>query len=128
MSLNILTVDDSPVMRTFLRKVITLTGLPVGECCEAADGEAALLALRERWVDLILTDINMPGMNGEEFVRRLKEDKVLRDIPIIVVSTDASRSRIEHMLSLGATGYICKPLVPETLRDEVERILGEPHE
>jgi two-component system, chemotaxis family, chemotaxis protein CheY len=128
MSLNILTVDDSPVMRIFLRKVIALTGLPVGECREAADGAAALIALRERWFDLVLTDINMPGMNGEEFVRRLREDELLRDIPVIVVSTDASRSRIEHMLSLGATGYVCKPFVPETLRDEVEKILGVSHE
>jgi len=127
MSLNILTVDDSPVMRIFLRKVIALTGLPVGEYFEAGDGEAALVALRERWVDLVLTDINMPGMNGEEFVRRMKDDSLLRDIPVIVVSTDASRSRIQHMLALGAGGYVCKPFVPEILRDEVERVLGVSH-
>lgn len=128
MPLNIMTVDDSPVMQIFLRKVIALTGLPIGECCEASDGEAALRALRQRWVDLVLTDINMPVMNGEEFVRRMKEDSLLRDIPVIVVSTDSSRGRIEHMLALGATGYICKPFAPESLRDEVEKVLGELHE
>lgn len=127
MALNIMIVDDSPVMRVFLRKVVQLTGLPVGEYCEAGDGEAALQGLRQRWVDLILTDINMPHMNGEEFVRQLEADEMLRDIPVIVVSTDASRERIDRMFKLGARGYISKPFQPETLRDEVERILGGQH-
>lgn len=124
MALNIMIVDDSPVMRTFLRKVVHLTGISVGEFCEAGDGEAALSLLRNRWMDLVLTDINMPRMNGEEFVRQLGRDNMLRDIPVIVVSTDASRDRIDRMIKLGARGYICKPFQPETLRDEVETILG----
>jgi two-component system chemotaxis response regulator CheY len=127
MALNILIVDDSPVMRVFLRKVVQLTGLAVGEYCEAGDGEAALEALRERWMDLVLTDINMPRMNGEEFVRQLERDEMLRDIPVIVVSTDASRERMDRLIKLGARGYISKPFLPETLRDEVEKILGVQH-
>ena len=127
MSLNIMIVDDSPVMRVFLRKVVQLTGLAVGEYCEAGDGEAALKLLREQWVDLVLTDINMPRMNGEELVRQLELDEMLRDIPVIVVSTDASRERITRMMKLGAKGYISKPFLPDTLRDEVEKILGAHH-
>jgi two-component system, chemotaxis family, chemotaxis protein CheY len=127
MALNILIVDDSPVMRVFLRKVVQLTGLPVGEYCEAADGEAALNVLHERWMDLVLTDINMPHMNGEEFVRRLERDEMLRDIPVIVVSTDSSRERVDRLIKLGVRGYISKPFLPETLRDEVEKILGVRH-
>ena len=123
MALNIMIVDDSPVMRTFVRKVVQLTGLPVGECCEAGDGEAALKALQGCWMDLVLTDINMPRMNGEEFVRRMESDELLRDIPVIVLSTDSSDQRIQHMLQLGARGYVTKPFLPETLRDEVERVL-----
>lgn len=128
MALNIMIVDDSPVMRAFIRKVVGLTGLEVGECCEAGDGEDALKFLRDRWMDLVLTDINMPRMNGEEFVRRMESDELLRDIPVIVVSTDSSRSRVEHMLALGAKGYVCKPFLPEALRDEVEKVLGVPHD
>lgn len=124
MALNIMIVDDSPVMRVFLRKVVQLTGLAVGEYCEAGDGEAALETLRARWMDLVLTDINMPRMNGEEFVRQLESDELLRDVPVIVVSTDSSHGRIEHMLKLGAKGYISKPFLPETLRDEIEKVLG----
>ena len=127
MALNILIVDDSPVMRVFLRKVVQLTGLAVGEYCEAGDGEAALEALRERWMDLVLTDINMPRMNGEEFVRQLERDEMLRDIPVLVVSTDATRERMDRLIKLGARGYISKPFLPETLRDEVEKILGVQH-
>lgn len=128
MALNIMIVDDSPVMRAFIRKVIGLTGLTVGEYCEAGDGEDALKSLRERWMDLVLTDINMPRMNGEEFVRRMGTDELLRDIPVIVVSTDSSHSRVEHMLALGAKGYVGKPFLPEALRDEVEKVLGVPHD
>jgi two-component system, chemotaxis family, chemotaxis protein CheY len=91
MALNIMIVDDSPVMRAFIRKVVGLTGLDLGECCEAGDGLDALRLLRERWMDLILTDINMPRMNGEEFIRCLEGDELLRTIPVIVVSTDSSQ-------------------------------------
>jgi two-component system chemotaxis response regulator CheY len=128
MALNIMIVDDSPVMRTFIRKVVGLTGLDVGEYCEAGDGESALRLLRERWMDLVLTDINMPHMNGEEFVRRLEGDELLRTIPVIVVSTDSSQHRMQQMMALGAKGYVTKPFLPESLRDEVEKILGTPHD
>ena len=124
MALNIMIVDDSPVMRAFIRKVVSLTGLDIGECCEAADGEEALRLLRERWVDLVLTDINMPRMNGEELVRRMESDELLRTIPVIIVSTDSSHSRMRQMLALGARGYVSKPFLPEALRDEVEKVLG----
>lgn len=128
MALNIMIVDDSPVMRAFIRKVVGLAGLPIGEYCEAGDGEEALKLLRERWMDLVLTDINMPRMNGEEFVRLMEDDELLRDIPVIVVSTDSSHSRIQHMLALGARGYVSKPFLPEALRDEVEKVLEVSHD
>jgi len=128
MALNIMIVDDSPLMRAFIRKVTRLTGLEVGEFCEAANGEDALQALRCRWVDLVLTDINMPGMSGEELLRRMESDELLRKIPVIVVSTDSSRSRVEQMMALGARGYVSKPFLPEQLRDEVEKVLGAIHD
>ena len=128
MALNILIVDDSPVMRAFIRRVVGLTGLDVGTYCEAGDGEEALKLLRERWMDLVLTDINMPRMNGEEFVRQLESDELLRTIPVIVVSTDSSHNRVQQMLGLGAKGYVTKPFLPEVLRDEVEKVLGVSHE
>ena len=127
MALNIMIVDDSPVMRSFIRRVVGLTGLDVGEIVEAGDGREALTLLKGRWMDLVLTDINMPTMNGEEFVRCMEQDELLRTIPVIVVSTDSSSSRAERMMMLGAKGYVTKPFPPEALRDEVEKVLGVSH-
>jgi len=127
MAFSVLIVDDSPVMRGFIRRVMTLSGFEVGECFEAADGEDALAQLQEHQVDVILTDINMPKMNGEELLRRLETHERFRSVPTLVVSTDATRQRILRMLSLGAQGYMTKPFSPEALRGELERILGERH-
>ena len=78
-------------------------------------------------MDAILTDINMPMMDGEELLRRLAADEMLRSVPAIVISTDATLNRIERLLSLGARGYVTKPFAPEDLRAELERTLGEIH-
>ena len=125
MAFTVLVVDDSPVMRSFIRRVMTLSGFELGQCYEAADGEEALARLKEHDVDVILTDINMPKMNGEELLRQLETDQRLRSVPALVISTDATKQRILRMLSLGAEGYMTKPFSPEALREELERILGE---
>ena len=127
MALNLLVVDDSPVMRAFIRKVINLTALDVGEIVEANHGGEALELLRARWMDLVLTDINMPVMNGEDLVREIEADPLLRAVPVIVVSTDASHHRVGQLLSLGAKGYVTKPFTPEALCAEVERVLEVAH-
>lgn len=125
MAFAVLIVDDSPVMRSFIRRVMALSGFEIGECIEAANGEEALELLEKHRVDVILTDINMPKMNGEELLKRLESDGVLRSVPALVISTDATKARILRMLSLGAEGYMTKPFSPEALREELERILGE---
>jgi two-component system chemotaxis response regulator CheY len=124
MPFSVLIVDDSPVMRGFIRRVLTLSGFEVGEYLEAANGEEALAWLEGHSVDVILTDINMPKMNGEELLRRLETDERLRSVPTLVISTDATKARIQKMLSLGADGYMTKPFSPEALREELERVLG----
>jgi two-component system chemotaxis response regulator CheY len=124
MAYSVLIVDDSPVMRSFIRRVLALSGFEVGECREAGNGEEALVQLAAHQVDVILTDINMPGMNGEELLRRLCADRVLKTIPAVVISTDATNERILRMIALGAEGYMSKPFTPETLREEIERVLG----
>lgn len=123
--LSILVVDDSPVMRNFIKRVLRMSGLEIGQIVEACDGTAALDALAEYPVDLVLSDISMPGMNGEELLRQMEGDDELRRVPVIVVSTDSSSHRMETMLAYGARGYVHKPFQPETLRAEVERVLGE---
>ena len=127
MELHVLIVDDSPAMRSFIRRVLDLSGLEVGLCLEASNGEEALRLLEDNWVDAVLTDINMPQMDGEELLRRMSVHEVLRSIPVLVVSTDRTEGRIQKMLTLGAKGYVTKPFAPETLREELERSLGVIH-
>ncbi|HWB85379.1 MAG TPA: response regulator [Bryobacteraceae bacterium] len=126
MAYRVLIVDDSPAMRALVRRVMELSGFELTACFEAANGEEALALLRSEWVDAILTDINMPSMDGEEFMRRLHADELFRSLPVIVVSTDGTENRIQRMLSLGARGYLIKPFPPEALRAELERVLGVP--
>jgi len=124
MAFNILIVDDSPAMRRVVRRVVDLSGVQVGNYLEAGDGKQALTVLRAEWVDLILTDINMPEMDGEELLVAVRKDDTLKSIPVLVVSTDQTEARIEQMLALGADGYISKPFAPATLSEEMHRLLG----
>jgi two-component system chemotaxis response regulator CheY len=126
MAYRVLIADDSPVMRAFVRRVIEMSGFELAECFEANNGEEALTLQRSEWVDAILTDINMPVLDGEEFLRCLAADHMLRSIPAIVISTDATSNRIDRLMALGARGYVTKPFLPETLRAELERTLGVP--
>jgi len=121
---NVLIVDDSPAMRRFVRRVLELTGIELGKCLEANNGQEALALLRAEWVDIVLTDINMPLMDGEELLRTLKSDSVLRSIPVLVLSTDRSESRVRQMLELGAGGYVGKPFLPGDLGGEMTKLLG----
>ncbi|HEX5580708.1 MAG TPA: response regulator [Gemmatimonadaceae bacterium] len=127
MHFNVLVVDDSAVMRAMIVRTLRMSGLPLGEVHEAADGEEALARLRASWVDLMLLDINMPIMNGEEVVDRLRADPETADLKIIVVSTERSDARIERLAAKGAA-FVQKPFTPEELRDEILRVTGISHE
>jgi two-component system chemotaxis response regulator CheY len=124
MAFHFMVVDDSPAMREFIVRVIELSGLDVGNCLQASNGQEALDLLRVNWVDIVLADINMPVMNGEQFVSRMHEDEMLRTIPVLVISTDGSDHRVQSLMSLGAKGYVQKPFSPETLRRRMEPLLG----
>jgi len=124
MAFNVLIVDDSAAMRNFVRRVLTLSGIELGDCYEASNGREALTCVEENWVDVILTDINMPQMDGQELVRRLSQDEVLKAIPVIVISTDGTDLRMPQMLELGARAYVKKPFLPETLRGKLDMVLA----
>lgn len=123
MSYNILIVDDSPVMRAIVKKTLTLSGIDLGEIHEAANGLEALEKIREAWIDIILTDINMPQMTGIELVEQMADDNVMASIPVIVVSTDRSEVRIDYLKQRGVRAYIQKPFRPESIRDVLLQIL-----
>lgn len=128
MSFAVLIVDDSPAMRAFVHRILDMSGLEISRCLEAGDGLEALLLARHNRVDVILSDINMPVMDGEEFVCQLNADPRLCHIPVVVVSTDRTETRVQKMLALGARGYVTKPFLPEALRQELERVLEVVHD
>jgi two-component system chemotaxis response regulator CheY len=121
---NILVVEDSAAVQAVIARALQLAGVPVGELHQAGDGRAALEKLEAHWIDLVLTDIHMPVMSGIELVRRMEEDGLLKTIPVIVISSDGSKSRIEEVTARGVRAYIRKPFTPELLRDVVTRALA----
>ena len=124
MAVNILVVDDSGVMRSMIAKTIKLSGLNLGEIHQAANGQEGLEALNRNWIDLVIADINMPVMNGEEMIDRMRKEPEFKDIPIVVVSTEGSKTRIERLQNKGAR-FIHKPFTPEAIRDTVKAFLGD---
>jgi len=124
MAFDVMIVDDSPAMRRFIKRVIEVSGFTVGRYLEAGNGQEALDQLDQEWVDVVLTDINMPVMDGEALVEAMRQREHLALIPVIVISTDATEARIDRLRSLGAQGYVTKPFAPERLRIEIETVLG----
>jgi two-component system chemotaxis response regulator CheY len=123
MALTVLVVDDSAVMRAMVIKTLRLSGLPLNTVHEAGNGEEALQILDEQWVDLALVDINMPVMNGEEFLRRVRQNPDTTDLPIVVVSTEGSETRIHAIRERGAE-FVHKPFSPAELRETILHITG----
>jgi two-component system chemotaxis response regulator CheY len=126
MAYNILIVDDSFPMRAVIKKVIKASGFAIGEFFEAGNGQEALNVLDEHWLDLVLTDYNMPDMNGLQLLKAMKHSDTLADIPVVIVTTDGSDRRVEEFLKQGAAAYIKKPFTPEQIKTHLNRIIGEP--
>jgi len=123
MPLNVLIVDDSSVMRAMIIKTIRMSGLDLGDVYQAGNGKEGLDAARENWVDLVVADINMPVMNGEEMIDKMKADPELSALPTIVISTEGSATRIQRLEKKGVT-FIHKPFTPEIIRDAIQDLTG----
>ena len=123
MEFNVLVVDDSAVMRAMVIKTLRLSGLALGEIYQASNGQEGLLVLDNKWIDLLLVDINMPIMNGEEMIDRIRSNPEYANLAIVVVSTESSETRINAYAKKGA-GFVHKPFTPETLKQEVMQITG----
>jgi two-component system, chemotaxis family, chemotaxis protein CheY len=115
MAINVLVVDDSAVMRSMIVKTLRMTGVPLGTIHEAGNGAAGLAVMQQHWIDLIMLDISMPVMRGDEMLERLRAQRELADLPVIVVSSERSEQRVTHMQELGAV-FVHKPFTPEQLR------------
>ncbi len=124
MAINVLVVDDSEIVRQVIAKTLQLAGVPVNQLFMAGNGKEALEILAENWVDLVFSDINMPVMTGIELIEEMHKDDLLKTVPVIVVSTEGSVTRMEELRAKGVSAYVRKPFTPETLRKVVEEVLG----
>lgn len=125
MSYNILIVDDSTPMRAVIKKVVRASGFDIGEFFEAANATEALTVLDANWLDLVLTDYNMPDMDGLELLKKIKLDDTTKNIPVVMVTTEGSSQRVDKFMEAGAAAYIKKPFTPEAIRQTLNNILGE---
>ncbi len=107
------------LIRQVVKKVVRQAGLDVTGFLEAANGQEALDILMKTHVDLVLSDINMPGMDGIEMLMRLRQIERLQELPVIMVTTEGSEERINEAMDLGASGYVLKPFTPERLVEQL---------
>lgn len=119
-----LIVDDSSVMRKIIERALRQSGLALAHVFEAASGVEGLDALREHKVDLILSDINMPNMDGLEFLRQLRAQNLAPDVPIVMITTESSEDHVREAIAAGAQGYIRKPFTAEQVKDRVLPLVG----
>ncbi|MDY6822685.1 MAG: response regulator [Thermodesulfobacteriota bacterium] len=128
MAVNILIVDDSLPMRAVIKKTIKASGYGAATFFEAEDGRQALDLLQNQWLDIIVSDYNMPDMDGMTLLTHLKADELLATIPVLIITTEGSRVKEQEFMDKGAAGYIKKPFTPEEIRDKLKQILGDTDE
>jgi two-component system chemotaxis response regulator CheY len=124
MSFSILIVDDSEIIREVLERTLHMTKMPFSNIFKVPNGAEALKVLKDQWIDLVFTDIHMPIMGGIELIETMHASAELRDIPVVVISTEGSTTRIEQLKSFDIKGYLRKPFSPESIRDTLNATLG----
>jgi two-component system, chemotaxis family, chemotaxis protein CheY len=124
--LRALIVDDSAVMRKVIERALRQAGLELTEVLEAGNGEEALQVLRGDTagsLDLIMSDINMPVMDGLQFLELKRDEKLAQGVPVVMITTEGSEQAVLRALSAGAQGYICKPFTAEQVKARVLPLL-----
>jgi two-component system, chemotaxis family, chemotaxis protein CheY len=117
--MDILIVDDSAAIRKILQRVIRQADIPIGNVIEAGDGKEALEALKTQTVGLILSDINMPNMDGIEMLGHIKASETLKNVPVVMVSTEGSQAKVLEAVQLGAAGYVRKPFNADQIKEKL---------
>ncbi len=123
-NLRVLIVDDSSVMRKIVERSLRQAGISIAQVQEAANGAEALGILNQGKVDLILCDINMPVMDGFEFINQLPSVQNAKGVPVIMITTEGSEAHVVRALSAGARGYIRKPFTPEQVKERILPVLS----
>jgi two-component system chemotaxis response regulator CheY len=114
-----LIVDDSSVMRKIVERALRQAGLDSLIVHEAGSGVEGLDVLKARQVDLILSDINMPAMDGLEFLRQIQAQNLAPGVPVVMITTESSEEHVKLAIQAGARGYIRKPFTAEQVKERV---------
>jgi len=122
--MRIVIADDSTTARMFIRQCLEIAGWPEAEYVEAANGREALQLLKQGTTDLLLTDLNMPIMDGRELVRRVTASPKMTGMPVVVITSSGNEARKQELLHLGANAVIRKPVNPMKIAECLEGILG----
>jgi two-component system, chemotaxis family, chemotaxis protein CheY len=122
-ALDILIVDDSAAIRKILQRVLGQAEIPVGTVFEAGDGAAALEILKKQKVGLILSDINMPNMDGLELLGRIRAEEEWKKVPVIMITTEGAAAKVQEAVALGASGYVRKPFTAEQIKEKLAGLL-----
>jgi two-component system, chemotaxis family, chemotaxis protein CheY len=119
-----LIVDDSSVMRKIVERALRQAGLDALVVHEAGNGTEGLDLLRANAVDLILSDINMPSMDGLEFLRQLRQQNLAPGVPVVMITTESSEEHVKQAIQAGAQGYIRKPFTADQVKERVLPLVG----
>jgi two-component system chemotaxis response regulator CheY len=121
--LDVLIVDDSAAIRKILQRVLRQTDLNLGEIKEAGDGTEAVEILKDRTFGLILSDINMPQMDGLQLLARIREMEHLKNVPVIMITTEGGQGKVMEAVQLGATGYVRKPFTADQIKEKLAGVI-----
>jgi len=121
--MDVLIVDDSVAIRKILRRVLQQAEIPLGQVYEAGDGLEALASLKQYKVQLILSDINMPNMDGVQLLGEIKGNLEWKNIPVVMITTEGSQTRVLEAVQLGAAGYVRKPFTADQIKEKLAGII-----
>ena len=121
--MDVLIVDDSAAIRKILQRVLMQAELPLGKILEAGDGREAIEALKQQTVSLILSDINMPNMDGLQLLSELKANDQWKNVPVLRISTEGSQAKVMEAVQLGAKGFVRKPFTADQIKEKLAGML-----
>jgi two-component system chemotaxis response regulator CheY len=113
---DLLIVDDSTAIRKILQRVLHSAEIPINSVHEAGDGVEALEVMRANKVSLILSDINMPNMDGLQLLSQVRSNDEWKNVPMVMITTEGSQVKVMEAAQLGANGYVRKPFTPEQIK------------
>ena len=119
MPLDVLIVDDSAAIRKILQRVLRQAEMSIGEVFEAGDGVEALASLKEHKVGLVLSDINMPNMDGLQLLSQIRASADWKNLPVLMITTEGSQNKVLEAVNLGASGYVRKPFTADQIKEKL---------